>query len=384
MLDRDRIEARPFLSIVTRTQGRRPHTLVEVLTCLTAQTDTDFEVLLLGHRLDAAGRAAADRAVSDTPQWMRNRIRLVDVEDGNRTRPLNVGFAAAQGDYIAVLDDDDAVFGHWVETFRELARGTPGNVLRAMAVLQSVDSVTVQGQQGLRAEGAPDATYPATFDVFDHILENRSPTISVAVPGYLFRDWGVVYDETLTTTEDWDFLMRCVSVAGITTAAKITSIYRWWNKGESSRTDHDREEWRANQFAIWDKWNNNAFTLPAGSFRPLVALLEQRAAFRLELRRLHETGIRIRIPAQELVPEAWLTPTRARDQVRYILTSNSWRVSAPFRIIAELIGLGNRIDLSSLVSLTPDEAEKLAFRMRETFSWRITMPLRWLKLRKLR
>ena len=39
-------DARPFLSIITRTQGRRPHTLTEVLVCLTAQTDTDFELLL--------------------------------------------------------------------------------------------------------------------------------------------------------------------------------------------------------------------------------------------------------------------------------------------------------------------------------------------------
>ena len=377
-------DARPFLSIVTRTQGRRPHTLTEVLACLTAQTDTDFELLILRHRLDAEGRAVVDNAVADTPPWMRDRIRQIDVEDGNRTRPLNVGFAAAYGAYIAVLDDDDAVFGHWVETFHDLARTHPGQVLRAMAALQSVDTVVVRGAPGLRAAGSPDAFYPAMFDFFDHIVENRSPPVSLAIPRQLFHDAGLRYDESLNTTEDWDFIMRCISAAGLGNAAEITSIYRWWGTGESSRTVHEKAEWVANHHKIWDKWNANPFTIPAGNVRPLVELLQQRQVFRAELRRLYDSGIRLNIAEQLVMPDGWLTPNRARSQVTNILESTSWKVAAPLRGIQALLGFDNRQAFAQLDSMTADEAEAVAIRLQRSLSWRITAPLRQLSILRMR
>jgi len=379
-----RSDSSPFLSIITRTQGRRQHTLVEVLTCLTAQTDTDFELLILGHRLDAEGRAVVDRAIADTPGWMRDRIRQIDVNDGNRTRPLNVGFEAVLGEYIAVLDDDDAVFGHWVETFHELARSNTGCVLRTMAVLQSVDTVTVREAPGLRAEGSPEAFYPARFDFFDHMLENRSPPVSVAIPRQAFHDMGVRYDETLTTTEDWDFLMRCISVSGIGNAPEITSIYRWWGVGESSRTVHQKDEWVANHHKIWDKWNAGPFGMPAGNVRPLIEVLEQREQFRAELRRLSDGGVRIDIPKSMLGPDGWLTPNRARTQVQHILESTSWRVSAPLRALQALLGISYRHELARIGSMTADEADLLAIRLRRSISWRITAPLRQLSLMRIR
>ncbi len=373
-------DTRPFLSIITRTQGRRPHTLVEVLTCLTAQTDTDFELLILGHRLDAAGRAVVDRAIADAPRWMQQRIRQIDVNDGNRTRPLNVGLAAALGEYIAVLDDDDAVFGHWVETFHDLARANSGKVLRALAALQSVDSVAVRGVPGLRAEGSPEAFYPARFDFFDHMLENRSPPVSLAIPREAFHDLGVRYDETLTTTEDWDFLMRCISVCGIGNAPEISSIDRWWGVGESSRTVHHKDEWVVNHHKIWDKWNAEPFAMPAGNVRPLIEVLEQRERFRAELRRLSDGGVRVDIPAAMLEPDGWLTPNRARAQVQHILESTSWRVSAPLRSIQALLGISYRHELARIGSMTADEADLLAIRLRQSISWRITAPLRRLSV----
>ncbi len=377
-------DTRPFLSIVTRTQGRRPHTLTEVLTCLTAQTDTDFEVLIMGHRLDAEGRSVVDRAIADVPTWMRDRIRQIDVNDGNRTRPLNVGFEAASGEYIAVLDDDDAVFGHWVETFHDLARANTGQVLRAMAALQSVDTVVVRGAQGLRAEGTPEAFYPAIFNFYDHILENRTPTGSVAVPRSIFHDMGVIYDEDLSTTEDWDFHMRCISAAGIGNAPEITSIYRWWGAGESSRTVHENDEWLTNHHKIWDKWNAKPFTLPAGNVKPLVELLQQRDILREELRRLHNSGTRVNVPKDMLMPDGWLTPNRARARVQNILTSTSWKISAPLRGIQALFGVDYRPELARIGSMTADEADLLAIRLQQSMSWRLTSPLRRLRLLRLR
>ena len=48
---------RPFLSVITRTQGRRPDRLREMLLSLAAQTDEDFELLLVGFLKWRAARA---------------------------------------------------------------------------------------------------------------------------------------------------------------------------------------------------------------------------------------------------------------------------------------------------------------------------------------
>jgi len=372
----------PFLSVITRTQGRRPHTLVEVLTCLAAQTDTDFEVLIMGHRLDPMERSIVDGVVADSPVWLRNKIRHIAVEDGNRTRPLNVGFAAATGDYIAVLDDDDAVFAHWVETFHTLARATPGRVLRAVAVRQAVDSVAWQGLPGLRAADSPTMLYPTEFDFIGHILQNGSPLMSLAFSRHLLWELGLTFDESLTTTEDWDFLMRCASAVGVGGGTEITSIYRWWNESESSRTAHDKAEWQVNQRRILAKWDAEHFALPPGSVRQIVRLLEEHASFCAELRRLRHSGINVCMEASLIAPDRRLVPHGARAEVKQILESTSWRVSAPLRSLMHALGRGRPLDMVDLASLLPDEAEAMVMRLRQSTSWRITAPLRFIKRRQ--
>src|SRR5690606_7939194 len=106
-------EGGPFLSIIMRTQGTRPHTMIEAFTSLAAQTCQDFEVLVIGHKLSLTNQKSVERIIEDNPAWLREKIRLLKLGEGNRTRPLNFGFKRAKGDYIAILDDDDVPFAHW-------------------------------------------------------------------------------------------------------------------------------------------------------------------------------------------------------------------------------------------------------------------------------
>ena len=52
MPEHDIQKAVPFLSVVMRTQGRRPFSLEESLTGLLAQTVDDFEILVMAHNVD--------------------------------------------------------------------------------------------------------------------------------------------------------------------------------------------------------------------------------------------------------------------------------------------------------------------------------------------
>ena len=69
----------PFLSVVTRTQGKRPDMLTETLLSLTGQTNTDFELLIMGHNLTEEQHRCVSEMLSELPQWMREKTRLIPV-----------------------------------------------------------------------------------------------------------------------------------------------------------------------------------------------------------------------------------------------------------------------------------------------------------------
>ena len=116
--------------MIVRTQGRREVNLVDALTCLAAQTDDGFDVRLLVHSPAAEAVENVRRLVDRFAPEFSHRVRVHQVPDGGRTRPLNVALAEARGRYVAFLDDDDLVTAEWVETFRRGAEAAPGRVIR--------------------------------------------------------------------------------------------------------------------------------------------------------------------------------------------------------------------------------------------------------------
>ncbi|WP_167304865.1 methyltransferase domain-containing protein [Agrobacterium fabrum] len=348
--DSVRHSERPFLSIVMRTQGKRPHCLDEALTALAGQEDRDFELLLVGHKLSLEQQISVERAIEDSPEWLRKATRLIRVHDGNRTRPLNRGFEEALGEYIAILDDDDIPMAHWVSTFRTLAEKKPGAMLRAICARQDVDTVTVGGRKGVRAVGGFDP-YRAEFDIVQHLVMNQSPTCALAFPRGAFHELNIRFDESLTTTEDWDFLQRVAIVVGVSSSQEITSIYHWWKlTDDSSRTDHNEAEWKSNHLAVYRKIDSLPILLPAGSAQQLR-----------DLYNLAMTGM----PAYEGDRASCV------KEITAILTSKSWRWSVPLRWPAMRRGRKDpRVE--DLASMTDLQLATLLARLRRSGSWQKT------------
>ncbi|SCJ91830.1 Glycosyl transferase family 2 [Anaerotruncus sp. 2789STDY5834896] len=247
---KDKAVVSPFLSIVMRTQGTRPAKLAEVLLCLSAQTCTDFEVLLIGHKMDETGRQHTQALIERQPGWLQSRIRLIEVSYGNRTTPLNVGYTAAGGAYICTLDDDDLVTSDWVETFYDLANQNPGAILHCYGYAQPWREVALEnGTVGLVSCGPVNSGYCIPFHMVDHLRVNHSPTTVYALPSYLFYQCGFRFNEDLTTNEDWELLMRAAFLCGVSDCDRRTSIYRLWNI-DSSRAAHSPQEWEKNRQAV--------------------------------------------------------------------------------------------------------------------------------------
>lgn len=357
----------PFLTVVIRTQGRRPQQLAEVFSCLAGQTDQDFEVLLVGHHVDVATQIVLERLVERQPPSIAGRTRFVKVDHGSRATLLNEGFRLATGQYVVALDDDDLVFAHWVSAFRDVHRKHPGMVLRSVGSLQAADVVSTSGQWAVRTEGPITRPYDAEFSMVKHLVLNQTPFMTAAFPRGLFTNLGLRFDESLTTTEDWDYLLRAASLVGVADSLQLTAIYHTWVSQDGSRTDHDIAEWLLNQYSVDRKIDALPILLPAGEtrrIRELVKLAEQPAPAPAPVVQepTVDHGERFAL-AQRLIS---------------LLESRSWRVSAPLRAVSRLRGTSGPVRASAFVDPATDEQilrEAIDAVLRSR-SWRST---RWLR-----
>jgi hypothetical protein len=301
----------PFLSVVVRTQGSRPGSLRDVLLCLLGQTSVDFELLLVAHRADPAQRADVQLALDELPSGLRGRTRVLDVDEGGRSRPVNVGLEVARGRYVAVLDDDDLVLAHWVETFARAEQEAAGRVVRAGCVEQDVVPETWPDGPGLRTAGPLRPAYPQTFDLVEHLERNRTPFMAYAFPASLVAA-GARVDERLPVCEDWDFALRAVLAVGVHSLPEVTAVYRRWTGGSSSASAHAEEEWRRTEREVLARLDEQAHSFPPGSIaairRARESVLDDLQALRARNAELEEHALRME-------------------------RSTSWRVTAPLRAV---------------------------------------------------
>ena len=285
---------RPFLTVVTRTQGKRMDMLREMLLSLAAQTDQDFELLLVGHKISEQQRTELETLLAEFPESLRAHVRYLPVDHGTRTTPLNVAFAHAHGDYIAVLDDDDIVFENWVSAFHHAAETGSGTLLHAYVVTQKWEMT----DHGILAVAAPGSECCRDFRPVNQLEYNMCPLMGIAFPAVYFQHWGLIFDEALTTTEDWDYVMRLAAFAGVTDIPETTAIYRIWENAENSQSLHEQPEWKKNYARIQARFTQMPvllqpdapkLRLPEGEAPYVIS--PEREAFKLRVRKLVPTPV---------------------------------------------------------------------------------------------
>lgn len=372
----------PFLSIVTRTQGRRLHCLEDMLTCLAGQGDRDFEVLLMCHRTTPQELAAVRSVVDAAPGWLREKVRVMEVERPGRAAPLNDGFTAARGRYIVALDDDDTVLAHYVATFKAAAAEHDGRVLRAVAVRQDV--APVGGIDTLCAVSVDDAfrEWPMDFSLVDHLVANYSPFMTVAFPRGAFHDLGLRFDESLDTTEDWDLLVRCAAVLGVVSVREVTSVYRWWVHTGSSREVHSKAEWAAARERVQSAFEQSVLLMSPEETRRTVASLlkankDSNAAHRMA-RRLATSQHHVILQMDEVKAahdravessHQWRDRAKAaQDKVQEVRERLRKRHARQLALLREadllLAERPHARPATSIVDLSPGDLEELVERLR--------------------
>ncbi len=101
----------PLLTIFTPTYNRA-HTLLRLFESLKAQTDKDFEWLVIDDGSTDNTSTIVDKWLGDNWEF---QIRYLAVQNGGKNRAINLGLKQATGRYFMILDSDDMLTEDSVE-----------------------------------------------------------------------------------------------------------------------------------------------------------------------------------------------------------------------------------------------------------------------------
>jgi hypothetical protein len=177
-----------LVSVIMPTRNRAG-LLPQAIASVRAQTHTAWELIVVDH-----GSEDDTARVLEGIDDERIRVVRVDREDGQGVgEALNAGLAIASGELIAYLDDDNRMLPHWLAAVVWGFAEHPGaDVLYGARLLQLDD------------RGIPDV----------HLLpwDRRSiERFNIADQNVTAHRAGLaeaVYDGTLLSATDWDFLLR--------------------------------------------------------------------------------------------------------------------------------------------------------------------------------
>lgn len=292
------------LSVILRTQLKHLDCLEDALLCLSAQIDTNFELIIVLH--GASGLKELEAIVGMQIETLKKRVKILQVIGGNRGVPLNEGIRASKGTHIAFFDDDDILTSGWVAEFHRSALQHPNSILRSqVATLNSCRTVSNSGNEIVLQTARPIADYNSDFVHVDHFLVSHTPFMALCFPSELFFEYGVSCDEDLVVCEDWDLLLRSANLMKVVNIPILTAFYRRWEGQESSYSINSERVWRDSENKVLDKLSLEKLVIPGTELYRIRHLLE--------------------------LEKEWHYLKQAAEEKNLMEKSISWKLTAPLR-----------------------------------------------------
>ena len=186
---------RPMVSVIVPTYNR-PDTLLDALRSILDQTYQDFEIIV----------------VNDAGSDVENIVRFLD-KDGrityirhsanrNLAAARNSGIRVARGKYIAYLDDDDLYRPDHLQTLVAFLEQSECKVAYTDAYRAHQEK-----RDGRYVVTKRDIPYSFDFD-YDRILVHNFVPVLCFMHERVCLDAVGLFDESLTTHEDWELWIR--------------------------------------------------------------------------------------------------------------------------------------------------------------------------------
>jgi GT2 family glycosyltransferase/uncharacterized coiled-coil protein SlyX len=211
----------PLVSIIVRTYAGREHLLRQALVSIANQTYKHVEVLVVEDK-GAQMRGFAEQC----PREFGLDIKYISstMPGSNRCVTGNIGLAAARGEFVNFLDDDDLFFADHVEYL--VSRLAPRPELGACYSLSWETKTRIDAQTGRYVE-TTHSSLPGQrirFDRRELQRANYIPIQSVLFRRELFELYGG-FNEALENLEDWNLWRRYSWRHDFEMCAKTTSLY---------------------------------------------------------------------------------------------------------------------------------------------------------------
>ncbi len=219
------VDAAPSMTVVVRTCNR-PTLLSEALASLARQSWRRAEVVVVND----GGRAP------ELPGDFPLTLRVVDLpHNRGRSGAANAGIAAATGDMVCFLDDDDLADPEHLETLACASRAAGVEIPYVDAAVVTY-TLAADGWQELERR----VPYSRDFDPDLLLLDNYIPFNTIAVPRRLLAEVGPL-DEDLPFFEDWDLLIRLSRRVRFHHLPEVTCEYRHFSGGSQVFGSSPRE-----------------------------------------------------------------------------------------------------------------------------------------------
>ena len=206
----------PRISVVLRTKDR-PELLAEALASLAASTYRRAAVVLVND----------GGAPPVVPEDFPLTVERVDLTTNQgRAAAANAGVAAARGDYVTFLDDDDLVEPDHLAMLAELVQAAGVKVAYSDAAVGVYD---LDAESGWRC-AERRLPYSRDFDPELLLFDNYIPFNTLLIERALFDQTGE-FDLDLPFFEDWDYLIRLAGLTPFHHLARVTCEYRHFRGG---------------------------------------------------------------------------------------------------------------------------------------------------------
>ncbi|MDP2208916.1 MAG: glycosyltransferase [Bacteroidota bacterium] len=237
----------PKVSVIVPTYNR-PETLSIALKSVLNQTYQDFEIIVIND-----GGVDIKNLVDDMNKE-KNIIYLNHATNRGLPAARNSGIKIARGKYIAYLDDDDIFYPEHLKTLVDFLETTKYKIAYTdsyRAVYKNIRGETVCQRKEIFP--SPD------FDNDRIFVENFIPVLCFMHERSCFEDVGV-FDETLTSHEDWEIWIRMSQKFSFGHIPKITCEFSWIEN--EVRESQRRSEFLSTLLIIYNKYSDEVIKKP--------------------------------------------------------------------------------------------------------------------------
>jgi len=308
---------------------------------------SDIETIVCAQNFGADGLSALERLVSDyrTSGLAVTVVNCLLGPGDHRAQILNEGLKRASGRYIAFLDHDDCVYNgsySYLINCLEASRTAPaafGRVARS--------DVAGRGLDAYCHSKSPMYTEESKYSFF---LSNIYPIHSAVLDRNRIGEEDLYFDNGVKLYEDYMFYMRVLSKSDWQDCRNdiVAGEYRIHVDGSNTVSTSQQEEKVAASKVVDALRKSLNITLPLSRFCDVLRTNDQAIEF--------SSKDTMRIYAKEL------------------LETTSWRVTRPFRILCAKFGNHNYTEPT-----VPDgetEAEQLVLQILTSSSWAVSYPIR--------